>query len=588
VKAVGKEGAWRVTALARREIAPPSELLVHRVSLGFWQRRLGGKTLTMLVNSENINNGTCGLARLPFIPGRPQEPRPESHWFTVLGNPSKGRYALLGFLSPVQHRTFLRLRNGFLECGCRLQRVLRAGERFVSDAFVLREGTDPHLLVEQFGDDCARRDPPRPPVSREVGWNSWDYYFSIFDEHDLDEQLAALRAANRRLHAPVSPVVIDMGWYTDFGDWRANGRFPSGIEAAARKIRAAGFTPGLWLAPVHVGYMTPASLRQIGLCATDHRGRPVVDDWEWVPVRWVDPTHPLGRGYLVETFRRLRKAGFRYFKLDFLHYLLTHRNAHLRRFWRDRLGRMEILRQVLRAIREGAGEDAFIVACGCPPEATVGAVDACRIGGDTSTYFSTTKVQARFLASRYWMNSRLFVADPDFLIVRGAATARDRHHNPCHPANMADAAGSRSGPPWVTLNEPRIWATLVAMSGGLITLADHLGRLNGEGFRMLKIAMAHASDAAARPLDLMERPLPRWWLRGGERPALAVVNWEDRPVEVRLPVERWPALEVFLSRADLWHGLRPRREERGCSIRVPAHDVAWFVHSTRMKPGPRS
>ncbi len=571
------QGTARVTARARRRIEPPAELLVYRVRLKEWQRRLGGTGLTMLVNSENVNNGTSGLARFPFEAPFTAEPPPSSHWYTVLGSPATSRYALLGFLPPIRHRTFLRVRRGWLECGCLLQRVLRKGEVFSSDDWVIRTGDNPHDLLEAFGDDCARRLPPRPSRAVGVGWNSWDYYFTDFEEHDLREQLAALRRANRTLPSPVRTVVLDMGWFNDFGDWRANGRFPSGMAAVAASIRAKGFTPGIWLAPLHVSCLSHIGLRTPELCATNPQGQIVGDEFGAGWVFWMDPTHPKGRAFLVETFRRLRKAGFTYFKLDFLHSLITHAQAHRRRFHRDSRGRMEILRDALEAVREGAGADAFLLACGCPPEAAAGITDACRIGGDISTYHSTTKVQARALATRYWMHGRLFMSDPDFLMVRGDATARDRHHNPCHPANLADAAGSRSGATWRTQNEPRVWATLTAMSGGLLMLADHLGKLNATGMRMLSTAIRHATTEAARPLDLMENPLPRWWLREGSQPALAVINWEDRPVDLRIPVDRWPALRAFLGQADVWRHRRIKPDGRSWKLHIPAHDVAWFV-----------
>lgn len=566
-----------MTAHALRRILPPAELIVHRSRLGDWQKRLGGRRLTMLVNSENVNNGTSGLARFPFTAPFRQEPPPASHWYTMLGNPRQRRYALFGFLAPIRHRTFLRVRGGWLECGCLLQRVLRKGETFSSDDFVVRMGTDPHLLIEEFGNDCARRVRPRRPALPGTTWNSWDYYFTSFEEQDLREQLATLRIANRRLPQPVRTVVLDMGWFNDFGDWRANGRFPAGLRKIAALIRSSGFTPGIWLAPMHVGCLSRAGLREPELCATDPQGKPVMDDAAGTSVSWLDPTHPKGRAFLVNTFRRLHKDGFAYFKLDFLHSLITHSRSHLRRFRQNHLGRMEILRRALEAIRKGAGNDSFLLACGCPPEAAEGITDACRIGGDISTYHSTTEVQARALACRYWMHSRLFSADPDFLIVRGDATARDRHHNPCHHVNLADSAGSRWGAPWQTRNEPRIWATLAAMSGGLITLADHLGKLNADGRRILSAAMRHASDEAARPLDFMERPLPRWWLRGGSQPALAVVNWADQPMDIPLPVSRWPTLRPFLSSADVWRRRRPKNGGKGWRIRIPSHDVAWFV-----------
>ena len=572
--------AWRVNACARREIVPPAELLVHRFSLTEWQQRLGGKRLTMLVNSENINNGTAGLVALPHVSGRAHEPLPSSHWFTILGNPAKGRYALLGFLTPIRHRTFLRLREDWIECGCHVENIIPSGKTFSSDLFVVREGSDPHQLLEQFGEECAHLLPARPPVPREVGWNSWDYYFSGFELSDLKENLAAIQRHNQSAARPVKNVVVDMGWYNNFGDWRANGRFPGGIAEAARLIREAGLTPGIWVSPYEVSYHTNAFMRTPEILATNLKGDVVSDDWAGGGTGWVDPTSPAGERFLFATFRDLHAAGFRYFKLDFLHYLITHPQAAERKFHNEQFGRMGIVRRGLEIIRQAIGEESYLLGCGCPPEAGIGLVDAMRIGGDISTYHNTVKLLAPFLAGRYWMNNRFFTNDPDFLMARGGATSRDKQLNPFHPVNLADMFGSRTGPVWNSMGEPRIWATLVAMAGGALTLADHLGRLNADGLRILSAAVDNASDDAACALDFMERAIPMFWLRGGTKPAFAIVNWEDRPATVRIPVKRWPALKDFLEGRDLWQGIRTERDAKGWVVRIPARDVVWFAGSS--------
>jgi alpha-galactosidase len=407
-----------------------------------------------------------------------------------------------------------------------------------------------------------------------LAWNSWDYYFSIFNEDDLDENLDALAALRDQGVADVQHVVIDMGWFVDFGEWIHNGRFPRGMQATAARIKSRGFTPGIWVAPFIVHFMSTTFLRHPEALATDAKGQVMIDQWGLAPNGWLDPTKPDGRDLLHGWFKRLRDAGFEYFKTDFVHYLIT--KVESRCFHQNDLGRMEIVRQGMQIIRDAIGDDAFLLACGCPPEAVLGIADACRIGGDISTYFSTTRLAAPMLAGRYWMNNRFWANDPDFLIVRGDATADDVHHNPFHAANLAEPGGSRSGPPWANEQEPRIWATLVGMSGGMLTLADHAGRLNRIGRGMVRTVMAHADDEAARPLDLMERLLPRYWLRTGRHPALAVVNWDDEASSFDLPAGRWPALERFAGAASLWGNGEIRAENGTLTVRVSGRDAVWF------------
>ena len=80
-------------------------------------------------------------------------------------------------------------------------------------------------------------DPPRV-------WCSWYSLYTAIDErilHRLIDQVAGM---------PFEVFQVDDGWQAAIGDWEANGKFSSGMEALAARIRGAGFVPGLWLAPL--------------------------------------------------------------------------------------------------------------------------------------------------------------------------------------------------------------------------------------------------------------------------------------------------------------------------------------------------
>lgn len=551
------------------------EVILFRVPLARMQNEVGSRHLTMMVNSENINNGTAGLVHLTDAGDRSSEAEPytRSQWWTIIGSPESSRYWLFGFRTPIKHRTFLRTQDGYFECGCYVQHILTENT-FETDELTVFEGRNPNELVEKFGDMCASLTPGRFNFKRELGWNSWDYYFSCFEEEDLQENLDVISMRNQELADKVKYVVIDMGWYTDFGDWRANGRFSSGIEKAAKDIASRGFIPGIWVAPFYVSWDTKLYLRNNEACVRDGNStgdRPIRTSGLYL----LDPTHPLGERYLFNWFRSLRNVGFKYFKIDFVHYLVSaEKNA---KFYKNHMGRIEIVRRGMEIIRDAIGDDSYLLACGCQPEAVIGIVDACRIGGDASTYHSTAKLQAQFLACRYWMNNRFWINDPDFLMVRGKATADDVHHNPYHGKELIDSFGSRSGPQWENENEPRIWATLVSMSGGALTLADHLGKLNEKGLEIINKAISNATDEAARPLDMMEKLHPEIWYRSGKKPALAIVNWDDEQRDIVLSLKKYPELKLFNGVLDIWTNNELKIDERYCVISIKPRDVAWFV-----------
>jgi len=561
---------------SKRDDARPEKAIVFRVPYASLLESLDTDSLQMLVNSENINNGTAGLIALDKQGGIVSEqsfPKPESHWWTLLGNKEQTKFALYGFLTPIHHRTSLAIKDGFFECSCLIQKPINKGAEFVSDTLLIIEGDNPHCLLRQFGDICAAATPGRVTERKQVDWNSWDYYFSGFENKDLHETLDALSKTQEQIAFEKGAVVLDDGWFTDFGEWEFNSRFPSG-KKVTESIKENGFTPGIWLAPFIVHFKTNAFLRTPEICATDNNGDVIIENWGVAPNGFLDPTHPAGKEFLIKTFKKLYDDGFRYFKLDFLHYLITF--GFDKKFYDNTLGRMEILRTGLQIIRDTVGEDSFIVACGCPSEAGIGIVDACRIGGDISTYHSTTETQAPFLASRYWMNGRFFQSDPDFLMVRGDATAEDINHNPYHAPNMVDTFGSRSGLPWNSINEPRIWATLVAMSGGVITLADHVGKLNQAGIDMTKMAIKHSDKQTAYPLDLMKNQRPELWLREGKKPALAVINWDKEKKTISIPINLIPKQLKNYKMINIWENSSVSVDNDSYNIELQAHDVCWI------------
>ena len=540
-----------------------SEFIIYRKKTSELRKILGADSISMLVNPDNTGGNICGLE----IPDDNKEI--SSSWYTLIGNPDNEKYFLFAFKHPVTHRTFLRFRYGYFECGCFVQKNFEKNDFFDSGTLIIREAESPHKLLEEFGDACGKNIRIAPGC---VGWNSWDYYFKIFEEKDLDENITAIKNFSRKSGTDVKMLMLDDGWFNDYGDWRTNGRFPAGLKKTADKIRKNGFEPGIWIAPFHLSYFSLAYQRNSEILASYRTGKKELEEWAFGPVGFLDPTKPEGEKFLSRTFKSLKDAGFSHFKVDFIHYLITFGKD--KKFFRDELGKIEIVRRGLSIIRKAIGSDSYLITCGCPPEAAIGIADSNRIGGDISTYNSTVRINAQFLTSRYWMNSRLWTSDPDFLIVRSDATAKDIHHNPIH---FNPPEGSRSGSPWTTEHEARLWATLAAMSGGLMVLSDHLGKLKNNGIKLLQTALKNTSDESATPLDLMENKLPEIWLREGKSPALAIVNWTEKKRTVKLSMEKYPGIRNFIEKSDIWKGLKMKLNKNHIILNIPPVDAAWFI-----------
>jgi alpha-galactosidase len=88
------------------------------------------------------------------------------------------------------------------------------------------------------------------------GYESWYNHYNNINEGLILEDLEALgRTGNLvklRYLDRGKPAVfqIDDGWQRAVGEWEIDeGRFPQGLAPLAAKIEAAGFIPGLWIAP---------------------------------------------------------------------------------------------------------------------------------------------------------------------------------------------------------------------------------------------------------------------------------------------------------------------------------------------------
>ncbi len=383
------------------------------------------------------------------------------------------------------------------------------------------------------------------PIAPPVGWNSWDYYFSAVSLDDLIENLEALRQ-DPILAAHIRYIVVDMGWYHTEGEWYPNYRFPGGLEQMADEIRQRGFIPGIWTAPVAINKLSRTALRSPELLIKDEHGDPATSPSS---AGWfmLDPTHPLGREFLAGLYTRLYRAGFRFFKVDYVSDLLS-----AQRFYDPTQGPYDALRTLFGLIRTCVTQESHILGCSLPEECGPGVADSGRIGIDIHNHWSHVEWVADYMQLKYWQHHRVWVNDPDFLVVRGLDTSLEAETNVLNPtAHHPNPPRWRRGPVF-TLDEARTWATLVRLSGGSVFLGDRLAMLNPAGMALIK-PLLEPTGVAARPLDLGNAPRPSLWLAQGAETCLGVINWSEAP---RTQVIDWAALGLDAPSfvRDFWSG----------------------------------
>jgi alpha-galactosidase len=352
-------------------------------------------------------------------------------------------------------------------------------------------------LAARWADAAGRWMNARVSAPFQRGWCSWYHYFHAITEDALRANLKSLEAM--RSEFPIDVIQLDDGFQSALGDWdTTNTKFPSGLKTIAREIRAAGFKAGIWTAPF-------LAARDSHLMS-DHPDWFIVHAETGEPVRaghnpnWttsddkfayaLDPSNPAFRAQLRHLFTKLtRDFGFSYLKLDFLYAAA----APGRR--RDpNLTRGETLRHGLESIRAGAGDDAFILGCGCPLGQAIGVVDGMRIGPDVSPFWGSTASGAGdpstvyaldAIIARSFMHRRLWLNDPDCLMLRARETS-------------------------LTADERAALAATIVASGGMLLISDDMRLLDAEAGKLFravaKIAAEIDSNATREPvlaLDLM-------------------------------------------------------------------------------------
>lgn len=295
--------------------------------------------------------------------------------------------------------------------------------------------------VEEALRDCARIVaaesplPPRLPEKRITGWCSWYNLYAAITEENILEHLEGARVFRDEQLVPLDVFLIDDGFTPEMGDWLdVKPQFPRGMQPLLADIRAAGFTPGLWIAPFMVGNRSKLYRDHPEWVVRDRKtGGPLAQMTFYGEFRWhkrseeyyiLDVTHPEAEAYIRQVFRTwAHDWGAGYFKTDFM--LFGSEHGPDRALWHQAgLSRIAIWRRMAALIREEIG-DALWLGCGCPLWASVGYVDAIRIGRDVGVTWTgeySAESLLRDQVSRNHAANILWQADPDCVLLR------DRFH----------------------------------------------------------------------------------------------------------------------------------------------------------------
>jgi hypothetical protein len=366
---------------------------------------------------------------------------------------------------------------------------------------------------------------PRPPC----GWCTWYYYYHNVTEADVLENAQWLAKHLKRFGATICQ--IDDGWQSpgyggDHRDWaRTSPRFPNGMKWLAKQIRALGLVPGIWLCPFGQSDRELAA-RQPDLFLREPDGRSIGEPSKpgeavnWNGRYFLDCTGKAGQDYLRRLFTRLTvEWGYDFVKIDGQGGIAGTYDRYRKQLANPMPGD-ETYRLGLKAMADVMGPRRFLLNCAQGIDST-GLCQGLRIGGDVGT--SWQGMQHAVSATMRWLfvNNIAWYADPDVVCVR----------------------------PPLTLDQARMWATLVGITGQMTLASDKMTDLAEERIELLR-RICPVADI--RPMDLFDyRDKPALFdlkvaTAVGQWDVVAAFNWTDMA-----------STSVTISAADL--GLPPGR-----------------------------
>ena len=414
-----------------------------------------------------------------------------------------GKMRLYGFTTGRDHFGHFRMAldvkgvaEFFVLCACD-GAELKPGRKIVSESLVVMEGDDTEELFGRYAKRWASDSNARHRFEPPVGWCSWYYYFAKVMLADILENADWLKAHRGVGFERVKVIQLDDGYQAALGDWLVpNEKFPGGLKRFAEEVRSRGFTPAIWVGPFMVEEGSDILKAHPDWLVKGVDGNPAVSyGWrEGHKVYSLDGTNPAVQEHLRLLFRTLRGYGIDYVKLDFCMLASSIPDA---RYFDRTATRAQALRRAFEAIRKGFGDDGFILGCTAPFGPLVGIVDAMRSSTDITPYWQRKGHQyaeapnvpnvCRNIINHNYMNGRLWINDPDTLIVRDDSTK-------------------------LTQNEVELWAEAVQRVGGSLLLSDRFSTLSTARLPLVQKVLGNiGSYAKTFPADRWERTYPTIW-----------------------------------------------------------------------------
>ena len=306
--------------------------------------------------------------------------------------------------------------------------------------------------------------------------------------------------------------------------------YPNGMEKTAKGIKEAGLTAGIWWMPFARNHKAPEYINRQHWFAYRTNGLPFETAWGGTSL---DLTHPEVLEHIGFLSKRMHSWGFDYFKMDGLWTGSVTEQVYIndgykndsigncRPLYNPSITQIEAYRNGLKAIRRATNGEVFLSGC-CISQnmrsfgASIGLVDAMRIGPDFNHDGESIRTGAIRASRLYFLNGRVWWNDPDPSMLRESGRS------------VADPAANGIG----SLTRARLLPSFVAISSQFFLSSDWIPDLPEDRIEILRRCMA-SHQGTVRPVDAFNKSLPSIWVAkddqsGTPRTIVGLFNWETK------------------------------------------------------------
>lgn len=346
---------------------------------------------------------------------------PQTNGFKTVYNYAlfgKGENTLLiGAASCNRFRTEIRTNDTKLQIVQCLENLkFKRDEKIRLEDMVILKGEHNKILAE-FAEIISKNHPVKKYCEMPVGWCSWYCIGPNISEKDIFDNLKVIKEKTPQLKY----IQIDDGFQPYMGDWlETSDKFFRPMKDICKDIKKAGFEPAIWLAPFIASPKSRLLKEHPDYFVRDENGNPLCSKdvtfggWRDGPWYMLDATNPNAQKFIYDTVYEIyHNWGVKYFKLDANVWGALPFGAH----YDKNATAVEAYRRGMETLWKATGDDAFILGCNAPLWPSLGLVTGMRVTNDVVRNIRHMANLSEQCFNRNWMHGRLWVNDPDCLIM---------------------------------------------------------------------------------------------------------------------------------------------------------------------------